>query len=354
MPRSCANCGSQVAEGVRFCPSCGSPMAEPGAPGAQAGGGPAPAPAPPGGSAPTVVAPSPSAAPPPPSDVAGPPRYPPPPPSPPPPAPPPPALPAAAPPPPPPPPAPPALAGPPPPPPLAPAAPGGPAPPPGGVRPLGGFAPSGVHHVSAPVPGHGIPARLIAVGGGAALLAGIAAVVVFLTGGGQSKATSRSSGTTPAPATAPPPPAPSPAPTTGQGGNLAGAFPNSVGSFTLDQSSLQQDSTLISDGATDSLEGIYSDNSGNQVGADLGSFSSPSNAQAEVQGVAANFTKRGFQVSPAQPLHDASGTQIGIFVTADGSSLSQPSHVVESSNNLYEEFVGSDFSVLSQFSRTFP
>ena len=206
---------------------------------------------------------------------------------------------------------------------------------------MGGFAPSGVHHVSAPVPGHGIPARLIAVGGGAALLAGIAAVVVFLTGGGQSKATSRSSGTTPAPATAPPPPAPSPAPNTGQGGNLAGAFPNSVGSFTLDQA--QQVVTILKYG-----------NSGNQVGADLGSFSSPSNAQAEVQGVAANFTKRGFQVSPAQPLHDASGTQIGIFVTADGSSLSQPSHVVESSNNLYEEFVGSDFSVLSQFSRTFP
>jgi hypothetical protein len=127
-----------------------------------------------------------------------------------------------------------------------------------------------------------------------------------------------------------------------------------VGNFTLDQNSLQQDPTLISDGATDSLQGTYSDNSGSQVGADLGSFGSPTAAQNEVRGVAANFSKRGFQVSSVQPLNDSSGTQIGIFLTADGSSLNQPSHVVESSNNLFEEFVGSDFSVLSQFSRTFP
>jgi hypothetical protein len=196
---------------------------------------------------------------------------------------------------------------------------------------------------------------VVAIAGAVAVGAGIAALVVFLSGGhGSSLARARPpAAPSPSQPSVPPPP-PTPSPSAGTQGNLASAFPNSVGSFTLDQGSLQQDPTLISDGATDSLEGTYSDSNGNQVLADLGAFGNPSRARNEVVVVARNFSRRGFSVASPQPLADNRGTQIGIFVTADGSTISQPDHVIESSNNLYEEFVGSDFSTLAEFSRTFP
>jgi hypothetical protein len=204
--------------------------------------------------------------------------------------------------------------------------------------------------VSSPPPGHGVPAKVVAVAGAVAVAAGIASLVVFLTGG--HSATARTP-VAPSPSQPPPPP-PSPPPNAGRQGSLARAFPNAVGSFTLDQASLQQDPILISDGATDSLEGTYSDNSGTQVLADLGAFGSPPAARREALGVARSFSRRGFSVASPQPLTDNRGAQIGVFVTADGSTIGQPNHVIESSNNLYEEFVGSDFSTLGEFSRSFP
>jgi hypothetical protein len=209
--------------------------------------------------------------------------------------------------------------------------------------------------VEPPPPGHGVPALVVAIAGTVAVAAGIAALVVFLTGGhGTSVARAHApSAASPRQPSLPPPP-PSPAPSTGTRGSLSSAFPNSVGGFTLDQNSLQQDPTLISDGATDSLQGTYSDSSGSQVLTDLGAFGSPSAARKEVAGVAGNFSKRGFSVGSPQPLTDNRGTQIGTFITADGSAINQPDHVIESSNNLFEEFVGSDFSTLAEFSRAFP
>jgi hypothetical protein len=155
-------------------------------------------------------------------------------------------------------------------------------------------------------------------------IAVVVALIVFLLGGGggSSKAATPTTTTPPVPTTTTPTTTtttPTTTTTTTGGGGcstLQSCLPPTVenGTFSLDRGSVQKDTSLIANGATDAIDAKYFDTNNNEVDVFLAAFPDSSSLQKQVTTSVNNLGNGGCNQTSTGSFTSSRGNQ---FTTAD-------------------------------------